>query len=328
MDIERHRELAHYLRQHGHVELDEPCRYTTLSGGVSNRCVLVERQGDSHHPSLVIKQALSKLRVDADWRADPARIHREAEGMRALGVLLEPGQVPALRFEDRQLHLLAMTAVPTPHQNWKSMLLHNDVQPDHVRQFATILARIHTADPNILGHFTDRSFFESLRLQPYYAHTATRLPGAATFLEALIRDTQNCNTALVHGDFSPKNILVRQGKLILLDHEVIHRGDPAFDTGFALTHLLAKANHVCPATFEQAATVFWQTYLEQGGPASEAGSVRHTIACLLARVDGKSPLEYLTATERDRQRHAALDLIRAAPDTVIELIRTFTGAMT
>ncbi len=327
MDIERHDELAHYLILHGHLAPDERCRFTTLTGGVSNRCVLVERAPGSGHPSIVIKQALSKLRVDADWRADPARIHREAEGIRALTELLDSGQVPTLCLEDKAEYLLGMTAVPQPHQNWKTMLLDNEVHTAHLQQFANMLARIHGAGPDITSRFSDRSYFESLRLQPYYAHTARQLPAAASFLETLIADTRARTTTLVHGDYSPKNVLVRQGHLVLLDHEVIHRGDPAFDTGFALSHLLAKANHVCRTTFKNAAEVFWRTYVQNGGPASGSDTARHATACLLARVDGKSPLEYLTPREQARQRETALGLVGQTPGTVDELIQIFTGAM-
>src|SRR5439155_6949025 len=119
---------------------------------------------------------------------------------------------------------------------------------DYVEQFAMILGTIHgrasESTVPLAQIFDDRSFFESLRVEPYYAYTAERVPDARAFLRALIDDTRARRFTLVHGDYSPKNILVHQGRLILLDHEVIHWGDGAFDVGFALTHLLSKANHL------------------------------------------------------------------------------------
>ncbi len=114
----------------------EPASIEVLAGGVSNRTVLVRwPNGDAW----VMKQALAKLRVKADWFSDPARIHREALGLQWMGDLL-PGAAPALVFEDEANHILAMQAVPQPHDNWKTMLLRGDLHDDHVMQFANMLA--------------------------------------------------------------------------------------------------------------------------------------------------------------------------------------------
>ena len=94
--------------------------------------------------------------------------------------------------------------------------------------------------------FADRTFFEALRLEPYYRYTALRTPASADFYDALITDTLSHALTLVHGDYSPKNVLVHHDQLVLLDYEVAHWGDPAFDVGFALTHLLSKAHHIAP----------------------------------------------------------------------------------
>lgn len=135
---------------------------------------------------------------------------------------------------------------------------------------------------------------------------------------------------VVHGDFSPKNILVYQGRLILLDHEVIHWGDPTFDLGFALTHLLSKANHLRSSRdlFLRAAANFWQSYgAEAGSLASgkdfESRACRQTLACLLARIDGRSPLEYLTSEERTAQKRVVLELMQKPPVNLNDLIREF-----
>jgi 5-methylthioribose kinase len=134
---------------------------------------------------------------------------------------------------------------------------------------------------------------------------------------------------LVHGDFSPKNILIYQGRLILLDHEVVHFGDPAFDVGFALTHLLSKAHHrdkEC-GLLADAAALFWRVYSNEIAPlgweAFELRAVRHTLGCLLARVAGKSQLEYLRAREIRRQHDVVLQLIADPPASVIDLIHRF-----
>jgi aminoglycoside phosphotransferase (APT) family kinase protein len=171
-------------------------------------------------------------------------------------------------------------------------------------------------------------FFETLRLEPYYRYTAGRLPDAMPFYDALIADTLANAITLVHGDYSPKNVLVRQDRLVLLDYEVAHWGDPAFDVGFAMTHLLSKAHHVAAhrARFAEAARLFWRSYAGEVGAAfgdMQPRAARHTLACLLARVHGRSPLEYLSEAERERQRAVTLSLIRNPPDTISVLIDQF-----
>jgi len=153
---------------------------------------------------------------------------------------------------------------------------------------------------------------------------------ANQFLTALVADTLAAPLALVHGDYSPKNILVRDGKLILLDHEVIHWGAPSFDVGFAMAHLLSKAHHLASHRQDllEHALTFWRTYdqrvSEIGCYASlEAFSVRQTLACLLARVEGRSPLEYLTDNARARQRKIVLQMIADLPEGIPELIERF-----
>jgi len=335
LDIEQHDDLRLYLRDTGRVEPGEEPRCATLAGGVSNRTVLVERANGT---AWVIKQALARLRVKGEWLADPRRIHREALGLRWLARLAPPGHLPAFIFEDEDRHLLGMEAVPQPHTNWKTVLLDGGLDAAHVRAFGNLLGTIHRRGNELAvetrAAFEDRSFFETLRLDPYYRSAAARQAAAAPFYDRLIADTLAVRLTVVHGDYSPKNILLRAGRLILLDHEVIHFGDPAFDLGFALTHLLSKAHHLAGqrAAFLEAAGEFWTSYREAAGglaatPGLESRAVRHTLGCLLARVDGRSPLEYLTEAERTRQRTVVLGYLREPPLRMPQFIAAFREAL-
>jgi 5-methylthioribose kinase len=333
LDIEQHDALAAYLRRTGRIGGDETVAARTLAGGVSNRTVLVERPNGE---AWVLKQALPKLRVAVDWYSSPERIHREAEGLRWLARLAPSGAITPLVFEDHDQHLLAMRAVPQPHDNWKALLLAGQLDLDHVKQFARLLGAIHRDSAarraEVEPAFADRSFFESLRLEPYYSYTAAQVPETGEFYAGLIAATRARRLALVHGDYSPKNVLVYAGRLVLLDHEVIHFGDPAFDLGFSLTHFLSKVHHI-PAqrdAFADATRRYWQVYRETIGPAAwaadlESHTVRHTLGCLLARVAGRSPLEYLGAAERERQRAAVVALMRDPPGTVADLVERFVA---
>ena len=335
LDIEQPGALVEYLRAAGHIQAGDSPQVEVLAGGVSNRTVLV-RLADGRE--WVVKQALEQLRTQAEWHSDPARIHREVAGLRWLGSLGEPVLVPELVFEDHEHHLLGMTAVPSPHQNLKTVLLNEGPQEEHIGALAGVLSTIHVCGAQQHRHtaveFEDRSFFESLRLEPYYAYTATRVPDSARFLDELSADCRACRQTVVHGDFSPKNVLVHGHRLYLLDHEVIHFGDPAFDVGFMLAHLLSKANSLRRhrAAFAASAAAFFEGYHQGLGRMPDVRSLeeraaRHTLGCLLARVAGRSPVEYLDQGQRQTQQETVLGLMGRPPLRLSLLIQEFTAGL-
>ncbi len=317
-------DLIPYLVESDLLSSSEVVALATLPGGVSCITTLVTRP---HAPDLVVKQARSKLAVQEDWFSDPARILVEAKAMCALARLTPSGAIPALLHVDPDLHLIVMEAVPQPHENWKSMLLQGQISMNHVRQFGELLAGIHlrsSGDDALAASFADRSYFKTLRLDPYYRFTADRVPAAKPFLRGLIRQTLQLAEGLVHGDYSPKNVLVFEGQIRLLDHEVAHWGDCQFDVGFAMAHFVGKALHL-PSHRQKmirAARLFWQSYADnsQLSAAKEHRSVQHSVACILARVRGKSPLEYLHDAERNRLVILATDLMRSLPVGMGELL--------
>ena len=333
LDIEQGDALLAYLRAAGHIHPDEKPTLHNLAGGVSNRTVLVERADGS---AWVMKQALEKLRVKVDWFSSPARIHREAEGLSWMEATI-PDYAPPLVFEDDANHLLAMWAVPQPHINWKTQLLQGVVEQAYVEQFGWLLGtmqRLALEVDETQDLFAERSFFETLRLEPYYLYSASQVPEAADFINDLVEATRKRNLTLVHGDYSPKNVLIYDSRLVLLDYEVIHWGDPAFDLGFSLTHFLSKA-HALPAhraDFAAAARMYWSSYWQQVHDLRfaadvESYAVRHMLACLLARVAGRSPLEYLDAEQRAHQQAIVVKLMASVPNTVDELVERFTQAL-
>ena len=334
LDIERADDLIAWLRRTGRIGEEEAPRVSLLRGGVSNRTMLVERPGAE---TWVLKQALEKLRVTADWFSSPTRIHREAMGLRWLDRLLPAGAVPRFAWEEPAEHVLAMEAVPRPHENLKELLLRGEGL-EHLEPLGALLAAIHrggNAHRDALAtEFDDLTFFHSLRAEPYYGFTATQVPPAEEFLTALLEETARSRLTLVHGDFSPKNVLVREGQLVLLDHEVIHFGDPAFDLGFSLAHLFSKARHLRHRreAFLTGVERYWLAYRralgpDEWAPGLEARAVRHSLGCLLARVAGRSPLEYLDDEERRRQRTAVVALMRETPKSLRELVDAWRSSL-
>lgn len=331
MDIENREDLVSYLRKTGLIASRDKPEIFVLTGGVSNRTVLV-RSAPGHE--FVVKQALQKLRVKVDWYSDPDRIQREARGLIVLHELCPPGSIPRLLFEDAEQHLIIMEAVPEPAQNWKAALLSGQVNPSHFEQFARLLGTIHRESffraGSLASVFSDRSYFETLRLEPYYQYSANQVRETAEFFSELIQQTMKTRVALVHGDYSPKNILIHRDELVLLDHEVIHFGDPAFDVGFSLAHILSKAHHVIDkrGLLIDMAKQYANTYLDcvselEWSVAAESRAVRHAIGCLLARVIGRSPLEYLTSEQQFIQKRTAIELTMDPPQHLAELVEAF-----
>jgi 5-methylthioribose kinase len=213
-----------------------------------------------------------------------------------------------------------------------------EADPAVAAALGTILATIHveaSRRPELGGTLADTSLFEELRIDPYYRTAARAHPAATPRIDELIAsmDRPANERTLVLGDFSPKNILVHSRGLILLDFECGHTGDAAFDLGFFLSHLLLKTVHVgrhdpaLRARFEELTLHFWAAYLERMSQGSWhpdqllPRAVRHTAACLLARVDGKSPVEYLDEAERALVRSLALEALAEPPGTWPGMLR-------
>ncbi len=328
---------ADYLREAGRVPEGAEVRVRELSGGVSNIVLRVDVAG---RPPFVIKQCRERLRVAMEWLAPLDRIWTESATIGVLHEILPEGTVPRVLFEDRPNYLFAMTCAPDGAVTWKSMLMEGRVDPEIAARLGTILGTIHAdgaKHPTLRGTLADTSLFEQLRVDPYYRTTAGRHPDLAPTIEALIADMDRPDTerTLVLGDFSPKNILVHAGGLVLLDFECAHAGDPAFDLGFFLTHLILKeirviaSGDVTAPRYLGLTRGLWDAYLQRRGlgPAAAADLIRrtnrHTAACCLARVDGKSPVEYLDERGRALARSFARRALQDEPSSWGDFIRLF-----
>jgi 5-methylthioribose kinase len=332
---------ADYLRDSGRVPRGSEVRIRELAGGVSNIVLRVDVPGQ---PPFVIKQCRERLRVAMEWHARLDRIWTESATLGVLRSILPEGTVPHVLFEDRPHYLFAMTCAPEDSVTWKTHLMAGRIDPDIAARLGRILGTIHADAPGLpalRGTLADTSLFEELRIDPYYRTTARRHPDFAPRIDDLIAAMARPDDerTLVLGDFSPKNILVHADGLILLDFECAHAGDPAFDLGFFLSHLLLKAIRAWPDsptnvdTFLDLPTFFWKSYLDRrgmGGPA-RADLVRraicHTSACCLARVDGKSPVEYLDARGQAIARSFAREALRIEPATWDDLLLILDDVM-
>jgi len=324
--------LPAYLEDKKIANDAKDCVVRELGGGVSNIVLLVEWPGEPER-RWVVKQSMGKLRVKDDWRADIERIFREADAIRALGPELG-ASVPQIIFVDRENFQYIMTAAPIGSIVWKESLLAGRRSTATVaRQVGLLLARIinsSRADPAYEKLFGDQRVFDQLRIDPYYRSTAarhSRHPGVQLALSQLVSDSFKIRTSLVHGDYSPKNILVHGRDIFLIDFEVVHWGDPAFDAGFLMNHLFLKGFHrpQFAKLYFDAVREFWKALCIGLGPDAtadfEAMTIRHVGGLMLARIDGKSPVEYIRDEEvKVKVREAAINILLAPPASMEKLI--------
>jgi len=280
----------------------------SLGGGVSNRVIEVTWADGA----LVAKQPLPNLGVDADWPADVDRVHNEATATRAYAEILDASKpdiiesgharVPEIRFEDSSEHIVAMERAPAEATMWKQDLLDGRVEPEVARIVGSVLGTVQTAvagDTTIRDAFESSRPFEQLRLEPYHRTVAKRHPALEDEILRELERVAGVQKTLVHGDYSPKNILVdRQGTeptVWVLDFEVAHWGDPAFDAAFMLNHLFIKSVYIdgYQDAVLEAAEAFWTAYERAVDGAVEANVVAELGVLMLARIDGKSPVEYV-----------------------------------
>lgn len=296
-----------------------------LAGGVAADIARV----DVRHAAYCVKFALDKLRVQEEWRVPVRRNRAEYEWLGFAGTII-PESVPTLYGQSETMHGFVMEYLEGEDSYlWKKALLEGASRGEEAASVAGALVRVHSASTKTgfdRSPFENQTDFFAIRLEPYLTFTATRHEPLADRLHALARSHHEAGIALVHGDISPKNILFRSGRPVLLDAECATMGDPSFDVAFCLNHLVIKALHL-PATradLLDAALAFWKAYtpgVDWEDPAEMDTRVCALLpALMLGRVDGKSPVEYLDDAERGRLRSLATALLTDPPARLEELV--------
>jgi 5-methylthioribose kinase len=323
---------ADYLRRKGWIG-PGPAEVEPLGGGVSN-VVLRVHTADR---VFVLKQSRPQLRTRDAWFSDLDRVYREQEVMQVLQPLLPPLTVPEVLFSDRGDYVFAMASAPDGARPWKEALLAGRIDMDIGQRAGAVLGRMHDATaraPGLIDAFRDRTVFVQLRVDPFYRRVQERRPEVAHAVAPVIDGLLASRQALCHGDYSPKNILTHEHGFTLVDYETAHQGDPAMDLGFFLSHLLLKAGRR-PAErlrYFDLTRAFWRGYASAAAFAPRAEMERrgvgHCGVCLLARIDGTSPVEYLPEEpRREAVRRLGRALLLERPVTWDEALALADAAL-
>ncbi len=326
-------DIAPPLAAMGLIQAGEAFTVTALSGGVSCDVYKIEAAGRA---PFVVKRALPRLRVAAEWRAPPERAAAEVAWIRLVAGI-EPHWVPQVLGEDRASHAFAMAFLPPEsYPVWKAELAAGRVDAGFAGQVGAALARIHGAtagDAAVAAAFANWAQFRALRLEPYLLFTAERHAGLAQAIRDEAERIAGARIALMQGDISPKNILCGPHGPVFLDAETACFGDPAFDLAFCLNHFLLKAawHPQWSADYARGFAALCDAYLDGVTWEKPAGLDQRAARLLpmlfLARVDGKSPVEYLTDDgDRAFVRGAALQMIVEPPYNLAVLAQTYFAA--
>jgi aminoglycoside phosphotransferase (APT) family kinase protein len=313
-------EVAASLARLGLIRPGDDVAAEPLTGGVSSEIWKVTAGGRT----FCVKRAMEKLAVAEEWRVPVVRNAYESRWYEVAGDRV-PGAAPKVLAHDEAAQLFAMDYLdPARHALWKAELASGHVDLEFAAAVGARLAAIHAAtagDKAIAAAFPTGDLFEAIRLDPYLRATARRHPELAARLHALADRTAATKTALVHGDVSPKNILVGPAGPVFLDAECAWYGDPAFDLAFCLNHLLLKCLWVPQAAqrflaaFDRLAESYLATVRWEPAERLEARAASLLPGLFLARVDGKSPVEYVTKeTDKQRVRRVATLFLRQPPE--------------
>lgn len=310
-----------YLQDRLVISASETPVIEVLTGGISNVVFGVS----TSQKDLVLKQALPELIVPSIWRADQRRTIVEG---RAIEVLhgLTPKNVPTLIYVDAEHFVLVMERISRNTHVWKDDLLDAHIDTQVAQNLGRLLGIWHRAtalDKHILNEFIEDRLFEQLRIAPFYREVATRHSVISDRIHQLIVELEFSRTCLVHGDFSPKNILVDgSSDVIVLDFEVAHTGNPIFDLAFLLAHLFCKSRHFFDSRekslLKATAMTFLANYEESFLGSADPSLGWHVAAIALARVDGVSRVHYLNSEAQEEVRSNCIEFLHRSESPTIK----------
>lgn len=294
---------------------------TPLPGGVSSETTAVRLADDS---TVVVKQALARLTVAEEWRADPTRAVAEGHALAAMHALT-PATVPQPIAIIENPPSAVLPLAPQPSIDWRAKLLSEPSPLDIgiAGRLRSVVETWHAAptDPYLGTILDDTVRVSQLRVDPFYRDMAERWPDLAGPITECVDELLEQRTSLIHGDFTPKNVLCHPEGLWVIDTEVCHVGNPLLDLGSMTAHLLLKGvkhQNDHRDLMKAIRDAFLEPPFVVSRLRSDRGLARHTGVILAVRVAGRSPVHYLDPTQQRQVRNMAIALLQGATIPEVE----------
>jgi len=332
IDISSQDVLKKYLLDKKHIQQSDDCSITYCGGGVSGTVAFVQAGGRD----MIVKQALAKLKVAEEWLCDPNRMQIEMKSNEVYH-RLAPENVPEVYFYDHDNYIFGREAAPEHAVMWKSNLMEGQldfVVAEKVMRSLVIVHNECSKDKEVAEFFADKTIFHDLRISPYLKFILNKHPQLTEYSQPVINELMDSAITLVHGDYSPKNVMQDGRRVYLMDFEVAHYGHPSFDLGFLSNHLILKSvhkrsfgaaylsmlNHILDLYFNE------MTYMDKS--SLEVSYLKLLPLLMIARVDGKSPVEYLVGNAEKQQlvrdmAYAMIDNKVLCRKNMIKLMREY-----
>lgn len=321
--------LESYIVEKGLAKAGDGHKFVYCSGGVSGTVVYLDRPNDTPY---IIKQALEFLKVKEDWPCPPDRVIVEYNANKVYSDVAI-GSVPKPLFVDEENWIFVREAVPDDWTMWKAAMMKGFLDFNVAEKAIKALVRVHNyaaGNESVKQLFPSSDNFYNLRVNPYIEFTTKKYPELASEAERVCDELMKQKITLVHADYSPKNIMVcgDSGNIQILDFEAAHYGNPAFDIAFFFNHFILKSVKYSEISgaFISMLRFMYKIYFDEMNYMDRAVledcSVRTLIFMLLARVDGKSPVEYLVNNPEKQQfvREIAFAIRNSKVKTIAEAI--------
>jgi len=254
--------------------------------------------------SWIVKQARPALEAFPQYEAPTERIVFEHRWLELASKLPEGGICPRILDFDERERVLTMEDLGSAERLDAALARGADVT-EAAGTLGRFLGAVHgsTTDPALAAHFEnpgmqrlhgEHIFVLPLRendfpLPPALRAEAERLRADAALVaiaDRLYARYLEPRGALVHGDVQAGNVLLTPAGPKLLDAEIAHVGDPAFDLGVLVAHLTLPA-------------------LARGAPGDAAGPVRAAFEAWENRLAGRLPTEFAPVA-----RYAGIEMLR------------------
>ncbi len=326
--------LEQYLLERGEIKEKSNYRIKYCKGGVSGTVAFVDR--DDEGP-LIVKQALSQLKTKDTWLCDPNRMYIEYESNRIYHDLI-PQNAPAVYFYDEENYIYGREAVPDGCLMWKEHLMKGQLDFGVAKKSIETLVQVHnecSTRQDIKEMFANKEIFYGLRISPYIEFIVGKYPELQDSAAKIVDETMNQSITLVHGDYSPKNIMVTDSGISVLDYEVAHCGHPAFDLAFFSNHFILKSvkfnryGTAYLAMLNYMAELYFAQMKFMDKAKFEDSYIRILAMLMLARIDGKSPVEYLVGDKMRQQfvRDLSFRMIRENIHTFAQVYQMLSDAL-